>query len=201
MLLSSNEVFQILKDVGLTSAKDKQIVLRWKRNGFIKAKIDSRKKGVWFEEKEVKKFIKNRKGASQIEILEMEIEKLSKIINEEKKTNQKLVEEIEFLREKLHENREDNSRHNEDINTELIDLDEFNIDRLITGISRNNLIPTELINELDSFENVILSMRNRTEQFKENSPNESGYIWAATLGDLALNRITKIKGQINNLLE
>ncbi|THF72328.1 hypothetical protein [Cohnella fermenti] len=114
MLLSSNEVFQILKDVGLTSAKDKQIVLRWKRNGFIKAKIDSRKKGVWFEEKEVKKFIKNRKGASQIEILEMEIEKLSKIINEEKKTNQKLVEEIEFLREKLHENREDNSRHNED---------------------------------------------------------------------------------------
>ncbi|THF72961.1 hypothetical protein [Cohnella fermenti] len=93
------------------------------------------------------------------------------------------------------------SLSSEDINTELIDLDEFNIDRLITGISRNNLIPTELINELDSFENVILSMRNRTEQFKENSPNESGYIWAATLGDLALNRITKIKGLINNLLE
>ncbi|MFC0212387.1 hypothetical protein ACFFK0_07920 [Paenibacillus chartarius] len=201
MLLSSDEVFQILKDAGLTSAKDKQIVLRWKRNGFIKAKIDSRKKGVWFEEKEVKKFINNRKGASQIEILEMEIEKLSKKIDEEKKTNQKLVEEIEFLREKVHENREDNSKHNEYINSELIDLDEFNLDRLITGISKNNLIPTELINELDSFENVILSMRNRTEQFKENSPNESGYKWAATLGDLALNRITKIKGQINNLLE
>ncbi|KIL35628.1 hypothetical protein SD70_32060 [Gordoniibacillus kamchatkensis] len=78
MLLSSDEVFQLLKDSGITSANDKQIVLRWKRNGLIKAKIDSRKKGVWFEEKEVKKFIEYRNGSNQIRLLEMEIQKLNK---------------------------------------------------------------------------------------------------------------------------
>lgn len=195
MLLSSDEVFQLLKDSGITSANDKQIVLRWKRNGLIKAKIDSRKKGVWFEEKEVKKFIEYRNGSNQIRLLEMEIQKLNKKIDEENKINQKLVEEIDSLKGKKDNNLK------EIMNSDILDFNEFNINGLIAGFSKTNNIPNELINELDSFENVIMSMHKRTQQFKENSPNESGYIWAATLSELALNRITKIKEQINSIID
>ncbi|KIL35629.1 hypothetical protein SD70_32065 [Gordoniibacillus kamchatkensis] len=87
------------------------------------------------------------------------------------------------------------------MNSDILDFNEFNINGLIAGFSKTNNIPNELINELDSFENVIMSMHKRTQQFKENSPNESGYIWAATLSELALNRITKIKEQINSIID
>jgi hypothetical protein len=197
MLLSSNDVFRLFKEYGITDAKDNQIVLRWKRNGILKAKLDSRKKGVWFEEKEIKKFMRAWLDKNKIDLLKKEIEDLNDRLIYEKKINQKLVEENEMLAQKADLDQAAGIEVGDvAVKESTNETFAINIDSILNGFGNITSTSSDLKHEIDSFDNTIKSMNEKIQLFKQSYPDDSGFIWATTVCGIALDRIAKIREQL-----
>lgn len=83
---STKEAKELLEESNITDAKDDQVLLRWIREGKIKAELKNRKSGYRIEGESLKKFIKEYEKSKD------KVDKVDKV--DRKKLTTKLLQEL-----------------------------------------------------------------------------------------------------------